>query len=171
MSFDSLTASKAQFFDMDEILRIQNEGEAWNVAKGFMPLASRYSSKEKKEFFERHLAESEIYLFKNDTEAVGLVRIQWKDPIFWGDAGWDPLAAYVHGLTIAEAWHGEGLGKWILKWAENFMREKGMKFCRLDCMKENVKLCSYYESLGYKDKGLVTLKTGWVSRKYEKSLG
>ena len=170
MRFDDLVASRASIHDMSEIIRLQNEGEAWNVAKGYIPLAYRYSAAQKREFLERHLSECELYLFKQRAEAVGLVRIQWKDPVFWGDAGWDPLAAYIHGLTIGEAWHGEGLGTWILRWAENFIKEKGLNFCRLDCMQENAKLCRYYESQGYHDKGLVTLKGGWVSRKYEKTV-
>src|SRR6478736_5166745 len=106
MGFDQLSSSRASFQDMDDILRLQAEGDSWNASKGYMPLAYRYSLKERREFLERHLAESEIHLFRDKLEAVGMVRIQWKDPIFWGDAGWDPLAAYVHGLTIGEAWHG-----------------------------------------------------------------
>ena len=170
MSFEHLTASRASIHDMAEIIRLQGEGEAWNASKGFVPLSFRYSAAKKKEFLELHLRESEMYIFKNATEAVGLVKIQWKDPIIWGDAGWDPLAAYVHGVTIGYAWHGEGLGAWILKWSEKFIKDKGMNFCRVDCSKDNLKLCGYYEANGYKDKGLVTLKSGWVSRKYEKAL-
>jgi GNAT superfamily N-acetyltransferase len=170
MNFEHLEACRASFHDMDEIMRLQAEGDAWNLSKGHMPLSHRYPLKERREFLERHLAESEIHLLKDKSEAVGMVRIQWKDPIFWGDAGWDPLAAYVHGLTIGQAWHGEGLGRWILGWAERFIKGKGLEFCRLDCMEGNSRLCAYYASQGYQDKGLVTLKSGWISRKFEKPL-
>jgi ribosomal protein S18 acetylase RimI-like enzyme len=171
MDFNDLVATRAQLFDSEEILRIQAEGDAWNSSKGFLPLAFRYSPKERKEFLNRHISESEIYLFKHKVEAVGLVRLQWNDPVFWGEAGWDPLAGYVHGLTIGSSWHGLGLGSWILSWAEARIRSQGMTCCRLDCMKENLGLCRYYETRGFEERGLVKLGNGWISKRYQKLIG
>ena len=66
-------------------------------------------------------------------------------------SGGDGLAYYVHHLATDPGC--PGLGREMLAWAEDFARQKGRPFLRLDSQKVNDALTRYYEALGYRPVG------------------
>ena len=58
----------------------------------------------------------EMYLAQLRGRAVGTLALQWSDEETWGDVPAD--AGYVHGLAIRREFAGKGLGRELLRWAE-----------------------------------------------------
>lgn len=72
------------------------------------------------------------------------VRVIDADPGIWTDDNRE--AGYIHGLMVARARAGEGLGRAVLREAEALIRKRGRRIIRLDCVATNLVLRQYYES-------------------------
>jgi hypothetical protein len=46
---------------------------------------------------------------------------------------------------------------WLLDWVSQVAREEGRDAVRLDCVAGNDRLCGYYERLGFRARGTVTV--------------
>lgn len=94
------------------------------------------------------LSRGEYYFIRDLHEkTIGMVRIMEKDEYYWGLR--DDQAFYVHSLVIKEAYNGRGLGALVLQKIAVKARAKDCEFLRLDAVATNVKLCRFYESLGF----------------------
>lgn len=62
--------------------------------------------------------------------------------------------------TLPE-FQGKGLGKILLKFAENFCIEKGLMKMEIPTQGENKQACNFYEKLGYKLKEKMIIKHFW----------
>ncbi|MCY9698207.1 GNAT family N-acetyltransferase, partial [Paenibacillus alginolyticus] len=60
-------------------------------------------------------------------------------------------------------------GQLLLKWAENYIKNKGRTRIRLDCMAENDRLNQYYLDSGFQHIRLLHWDNGWKINLYEKS--
>jgi protein-tyrosine phosphatase len=148
--------------DADIVLDILQEAARW--------LLSRDIDQWRPDQFEREpllaaIARGEIYLARRDGEAFGTLRLQWTDERVWGCDTGD--AGYVHGLAIRRSAAGIGLGRAVLRWAEQKVAAAGRAYLRLDCMTANLALRSYYERAGFTCRGDLHGKT-WSASRYEK---
>jgi GNAT superfamily N-acetyltransferase len=82
-------------------------------------------------------------------EAVGTVRFQLDDPIFWPDLP-DPDAAYVHRLAVRRQYAGGAVSAALLNWAAGHTRAIGRKVLRLDCEAARMRLRAVYEHFGFR---------------------
>jgi GNAT superfamily N-acetyltransferase len=80
---------------------------------------------------------------------VGTVTLQWDDARFWGEAGSDGRAGYVHRLAVRRTHAGTGLGALLLSWAADEVLAAGRSRLRLDVVSHNRPLRRYYESVGF----------------------
>ena len=88
-----------------------------------------------------------VYVLRHGNDLAGTVTVSWNDPLVWDD---DLVAAgYVGHLIVARAWSGQGLGRRLLQWAEDRVRESNRSLVRLDCAAENLSLRAQFESAGY----------------------
>jgi ribosomal protein S18 acetylase RimI-like enzyme len=78
----------------------------------------------------------------------------------------EPDAGYVHRLAVRRAYAGRGMGRALLEWAAAQTAGSGRVWLRLDCMADNRRLCHYYESLGFVQRGIVG-NDRWSGRLYE----
>jgi ribosomal protein S18 acetylase RimI-like enzyme len=109
-----------------------------------------------------------MYLAELAGYPVGTFALQWSDEETWGDVPDD--AGYVHGLAIRRDFAVRGLGREVLRRAENLAVASGKKYLRLDCMAENNALNEYYERAGFGYRGRVPVRGLEVSL-YEKEAG
>lgn len=112
----------------------------------------------------------EFYFVYQGGELAGMFRLMYYDEKYWGSRP-DKFdkAAYVHSLTVRLDFKGNGFGSLILKMIEKKLTEENIYKFRLDCMKNNIGLCSYYEKYGFQKVGEV--KMSWaVQNLYEKKL-
>lgn len=94
---------------------------------------------------------NEFYLIYRASDAVGCFRLQWTDELFWGKR--DEASGYVHSFTIARHLTGQYIGERALAMIEDYCRQQGKAYLRLDCGKHVAGLCRYYESYGFRNVG------------------
>ncbi len=130
--------------DLDTVLYILEEAARWLARRGIdqWQLGS---------FSHRRIADrigrGEMYLAKLARQTFGTFAIQWSDEEVWGDV--PGAAGYVHGLAIRRQFGGRGLGRGLLRWAEERAALSGKRYLRLDCIAENRELNEYYERAGF----------------------
>ncbi|MGA7923044.1 MAG: GNAT family N-acetyltransferase [Thermoplasmata archaeon] len=101
------------------------------------------------EILQRSADRGELFLAETAShEIAGTLTLQWEDPLFWGVQ--PPVAGYLHRLALRRAFAGQGLGRRMIQWAEERVRERGREFLRLDCDAENARIRSYYEALEFR---------------------
>ena len=94
------------------------------------------------------VASGQFFLAEIDGEAVGTVKFQLADSLFWPDvAGND--AAYVHRLAVRRAFAGGQLSIALLNWAAERSRSLGQRYLRLDCEASRPRLRSIYVRGGF----------------------
>jgi len=127
------------------------------------------------ETIEDSVRRGETYLALDEGMVVGTIAVQWDDPTYWGVR--PPDAGYVHRLCTAARVARPGLGVELLSWAASMASDRGRGWIRLDTPAANARLCSYYESLGFRHRGEtdVTVKGAsdtperWRCALYERS--
>jgi len=102
-----------------------------------------------------------------DGKEIGCFRLQWQDPMFWGEQ--EDTAGYIHSFTIARKYAGQGIGAQIIRLIENHCLENEKSLLRLDCGVDITGLRKYYENLSFKPVGEVTVE-GERLTLYEKPL-
>lgn len=98
--------------------------------------------------------------------AAAVLWIKWADVYSWDDEGIDGQAGYIHGFGVKKEWAGAGAGKALLEWASAYIASRGRRLIRLECEARNLRLCAYYERLGFEDRGLAG--PGSQLRRYER---
>ncbi|NML34577.1 bifunctional GNAT family N-acetyltransferase/NUDIX hydrolase [Paraburkholderia antibiotica] len=162
-----ISVRRAGLPDVPILTQIRNDAHAIKVARGDYAWG-----KEGDGFSERwvrnNVSEREVYVVELDGTLVGTFSLVLDEDNHWGPQA--PIAGYVHGLSVRKGFNGRGLGRDILDWCADRMSGLSRRFVRLDCAVHNVKLCAYYESLGFIRVGLYSEPEpgGYVWSLYEK---
>lgn len=110
---------------------------------------------------------NEFYMICQADRAIGCFRLQWTDENFWGYR--DDASGYIHSFTIARHLAGQHIGKRALALIEDFCRQQGKTYLRLDCGSNVVNLCRYYEEYGFRSAGEKKIQGGILTL-YEKKI-
>lgn len=156
---------RAETSDLDTVLSILEEAARWLASRGIDQWRPGTFSEER---IADRIGRGEVYLAVLGGRAVGNVVLQWSDEETWGDAPDD--AGYVHGLAIRRALAGRGLGRDLLRWAEDRAAAAGKQYLRLDCAAQNRTLNEYYTRAGFRFRGRTSVWGLEVSL-YEKEVG
>ena len=162
-----LTLRQAEEGDKSLVIHIKQDAASWLEGKGIHQWAGILMAPGEDMVYKR-VHEGVVYLALKGAQAVGTISILWEDPTSWGEQGLDGKAGYMHGIAILRQYAGQGVGRDIIQWATDFIREKG-KVVRLDCMAENPRINDYYRQLQFKHVGFKVLPTGFKVSLYEKS--
>lgn len=164
---------RAEPGELDLVLDILEEAARWQFARGI--------DQWRPESFKRgpfqapiaeQVAQGSVYLASQEGEALGTITLQWNDPMdtkLWECILPHEDAGYIHRLAIRRVCAGLGVGRCLLRWAEQTILDLGKQYVRLDCMATNGALCAYYERAGYVCRGEVQ-GNGWEARLYERQL-
>lgn len=162
----SIDVSQVSIEESHEVLELWKGSARWIQSKGINQWnPDDFNIEQVHECFYKG---SEVYLAKLNEVIVGTLFICWSDPIIWEDLD-DNESGYIHRFAVSRKHLGLGLGKQLLTWAENYIRNKGKKRIRLDCMAENAKLNQYYLESGYNHIRLLHWDNGWKINLYEKN--
>ncbi|WP_329580946.1 GNAT family N-acetyltransferase [Streptomyces sp. NBC_01361] len=156
---------------IDEVLSVLDEAAGWLEAREVSQWPSRFEAA----WVEEALTRGETWLVEIGGKVAGTVTVDWSD-LLWADLG--GTAGYVHRMAVRR-W-AAGLGSVILDWAGDAALQRGVNALRLDCVKSNGQLRSYYEAQGFVHRGDVPVggapgqrqddgPVTWVSR-YELAL-
>jgi ribosomal protein S18 acetylase RimI-like enzyme len=147
----SKSIRRATVDDVPVLTQIRNDAHATKVAHGDYAWG-----KEGDGFSERwvrnNVSQNEVHIVELEGTPVGTFSLDLDDEKHWGPQ--EPIAGYVHGLCVRKGFSGRGLGSFMLDWCANTVSGLDRRFVRLDCAVQNVKLCAYYESLGFIRVGL-----------------
>ena len=101
---------------------------------------------------------------------VGTFSLDWDDEAYWGPQ--EPIAGYVHGLSVRKGFNGRGLGSFIIDWCVDQVSILNRRYVRPGCDARNTKLCAYYEALGFVRVGVTPMPElgDYVDSLYEKSV-
>ncbi len=86
----------------------------------------------------------EFFLCYKDGEAIGCMKLQARDDMFWPDDSVGE-SLYIHKLAVKRKFAGQGISTFMLDWAKLQAKEKGCKYLKLDCIANRTKLCKVYE--------------------------
>lgn len=92
----------------------------------------------------------EIFVAESNNKIVGFVSLGIDDKNDELIVNKIPTA-YISDIIVLEGYRGKGIGKALLKKAENFTKEKGLKYIKLIVFAENNKAIELYKSFGFED--------------------
>ena len=163
----SKSIRKATAEDLPVLAQIRNDAHANKVARGDYAWGKNGDG-----FSEawvlKSLAQRDVYVVEQDGTPVGAFSLDWDDETYWGPQ--DPIAGYVHGISVRSGFNGRGLGRFTLDWCATEVSALNRRFVRVDCDPQNTKLCAYYESLGFIRAGLKPMPDSgnYVASLYER---
>jgi RimJ/RimL family protein N-acetyltransferase len=164
----SRSIRRATAEDVPVLTQIRNDAHAKKVAHGDYAWG-----KEGDGFSEgwvpNSISRREVYVVEQDGVPVGTFSLDWDDELYWGRQ--EPIAGYVHGLSVRKGFNGRGLGSFVIDWCADLVSALDRRFVRLGCDARNTKLCAYYESLGFVRVGIApTPEHGdYIDSLYERS--
>jgi len=163
---ESLAIRRATDEDADAIRSLLIDAAHWiHSAHGFRQWRAEYFEREIVEAFVR---DNEVFVATLRNELVGCFSVHWTYEEIWGEQ-YREDAGYVHRLCVARNRKGEGIGRELLRYAEEYVRSKGKVRLRLDCMADNPSLNSYYVGLGFVLQGRYD-GSSWSANLYEKEI-
>ena len=131
--------------DLDEVAEILTGAARWLRERGIDQWPDPFPRSRVDESFAR----GELFVARVDGELAATFVLQWEDELFWGEQ--PPIAGYVHAVAVCRT-HA-GIGRDLIAWAEQAVRDAGKPFLRLDCMRDNARIRRYYEELGFEHRG------------------
>jgi len=138
---------RCQAEDVSVVAALLDEATAWVGERGYEQWPLPFPREQIAAAIER----GEVYVAELDGDAVATVTLLWDDPAYWGERPAD--AAYVHKLAVRRACAGQRIGTAIVEWADATAATSGRRFLRLDCLRDNPGIRSYYERLGFEHRG------------------
>jgi ribosomal protein S18 acetylase RimI-like enzyme len=92
--------------------------------------------------------DDKVYFFvEKSGELAGMFRLMDSDEEYWGKQ--TESAVYLHSFMTKSAFKGQNIGSTVMKSVELSMRERGVRYFRLDCKADNEQLCNYYKKQGF----------------------
>lgn len=163
-----ITFRKAKPEELETVLLFLKEAALWLQQKGIDYWQDWISPPPNFiDWTKQGFDQNEFHIVEDDGGVIGCFRLQWQDPMFWGDQ--EDTAGYIHSFTISRDLAGQSIGKFVLGLIESHCRQNEKKFLRLDCGIDIKGLRKYYEQYGFKPVGEVTV-VGERLTLYEKQI-
>jgi len=119
-AFEDLEIRGARIADLDVVLSILEQAARWLVCRGIEGWTPGSFSRQR---IAERIDRGEMYLAELAGQSVGTLALQRSDEETWGTVADD--TGYVHGLAISRGFAGTGLGRELLRWAENMVAASG----------------------------------------------
>ena len=130
--------------DCDRVLELRDDAASWLVSQGIRQWLPGELTRDQ---LLGRITSGSLFVARLEEEVIGTITVTWSDPLIWGTT--NHPAGYIHNLVIDRRYAGVGLGLALLRWSEDLIRRTGHELARLDCVRTNTKLRSYYERAGY----------------------
>ncbi|WP_158598237.1 GNAT family N-acetyltransferase [Falsibacillus albus] len=133
-----------------EILFLLKETASWLKDKEIDQWGFLLNGGEDQEIKES-IEQNQTYSVKRDGRLIASFTLyesqgEW-DRYIWGQS--KIPAVYLHRLAVDRTLVGQGIGKEIIKWIEDYLKNKGWTQLRLDCVAGNRKLNDFYLQAGF----------------------
>jgi GNAT superfamily N-acetyltransferase len=104
-----------------------------------------------------------FYLAWDGERAVGTLKYQLEDELFWSDVPRGE-SAFIHKLAVRRSYSGGIVSYRLLQWAIEKSKSQGLKYLRLDCDASRPKLCAIYENFGFRKHSTKQVGAFYVAR-------
>lgn len=94
-------------------------------------------------------------------QPVGYFNWDSRPPAMWDTVSDRPAAWYLAGMVVAPTARGRRVGPRILRWCLDDARRRHAAVVRLDCHADNAWLRGFYESHGFRARGIVETYPGY----------
>lgn len=138
---------RATQHDIDAVVNLRIEAETWLHAAGIRQWVDRARGlRNIREGIEAGLT----YVVEDGSgTVVASLTLGGPDFDFWTEADDADDALYLYKFMIGGGQRGTGLGDELLDWACDQAVQRGKKWLRLDCWRENTALQTYYLRRGF----------------------
>lgn len=161
---------RAEPHDLEQVLALLVQAAQWLRSQGLRQW-SHYLNEDMAPELAEAIAADQVYLALAGDRPVGTISLQ-RAPSEWDRTIWGAVASdeavYVHRLAVHRTHAGRGVGAFMLDWAENYARQHGYRYLRLDCVGHNERLNAYYQ-LRFTLKGHAE-NIGMTFSRYERQL-
>ena len=149
---------KAEISDLENIMKMYNSCVGGMLKNGIDQWDESYPNTE---IISDDLKLGSYFVAELNGKIVGGVNIdQQQDPTYlnikWKDNSNQFLV--VHRLGVQEENWGDGIGKALMMFSEELVKEHGLSSIRLDTYSGNPKAIEFYLRLGYNELGTIDLK-------------
>ena len=149
---------KAEISDLENIMKMYNSCVGGMLKNGIDQWDESYPNTE---IISDDLKLGSYFVAELNGKIVGGVNIdQQQDPTYlninWKDNSDQFLV--VHRLGVQEENWGDGIGKALMMFSEELVKEQGLSSIRLDTYSGNPKAMEFYLRLGYNELGTIDLK-------------
>lgn len=145
----------ARLEHLEEIMEMYRKCTEDLDQRGIYQWDERYPNRK---FFEVAIEDQEMYLVVDDSLIKGgVVLNDWQIDL-WQEIPWAESAGpqlVIHALAIHPEYQGQGYGRLLLNFAEEFAKNGGYTGIRLDAFTENPVANNLYLNHGYTCKGQV----------------
>ena len=150
---EHLVMRQAHLADLDTVVSMLEEAARWMIRREIEGWTPDGFSRERIAVL---IESGEIYLAVLDGWLAGTFALQWSDRETWGDVPDD--AGYIHGLAIRREFAGKGLGREMIRRAEQMVSRSEREYLRLDCVADNETLNEYYRRAGFAYSGRAVVR-------------
>lgn len=142
-----LSIKKAKTEDFNVLYEILKDCSLWLGEKNINQWQKLYPEK----IFKKDIMSGYVYYFESEGQIVGTVSLPSKKPFYYPKEIFSDTQKswYICRLAVSRKFNGQGIGAQILKEIEEEAKKKGVKVLRLDVVKDNPFLSSYYEKHGF----------------------
>jgi ribosomal protein S18 acetylase RimI-like enzyme len=126
-----------------------------------------------REIFLADIAAGSLYAARIDGNMAGIIVLNEKQSPEYQDITWvdkEGKVLAVHRLCVSPAFQGQGLGKKLMLFADDYARKNKYNSIRLDAFAKNPVSVGLYESLGYQRRGNVSFRPRSISYCFEKGV-
>lgn len=146
-----MTIQNSTLADIEEIFRLYTIATNFQKSKFFV-----HWPEFKRELIETEVRENRQWKIIIDDQIACIWATTFSDPQIWGERNGDP-AVYIHRIATNSDFRGNHFVKRIVEWAEQYAREHGKKYIRMDTIGENRGLIEHYQKCGFEYLGYYKL--------------
>lgn len=141
--------------DLEQIVKIYEDVIKQNPSVGWV--LGVYPTKETAK---KAIDKKELYVKVIDDRVVATAKINQVQEEAYRKCSWeedvdDDEVMVIHTLSVSPKMQKNGIGKEFMSFYEDFAKEKGCKYLRMDTNETNTQARKMYKSLGYKERGKV----------------
>lgn len=167
-----MVIEQAMLADLPAILELFNGVQTWLIDKGLSDQWGTVPFSEVPQQRARFAAWIEagiFYVMCDDTAVVGTIVMNPSVPTYAQAAceAHPRRALYIEALATHTAYHGQGVRRQLLAWAESTAAAQGIEWLRPDCWAVNQALRRYYRRAGFTE--FAACRVGsWTGALFEK---
>jgi ribosomal protein S18 acetylase RimI-like enzyme len=170
-----MVIAQASENDLPDVIALFDEAVGWLVERGItgqwgtMPFSELPAMRAR---FEGWIAEGTLYVARVGGALAGTIVLSERIPGYAHEAlpEFPEPALYLEAFTTSRSAAGQGVGRALLRWADEHALAKGKEAIWLDCWADNPGLVAYYERAGFVPQRDFMVGS-WRGRLFRKGLG